>query len=179
MTIEETLQSTRKQFFAYRNGIVADTLRKNGDPHSIIMGCQLSDIVNISHAIKPSTELAEAFWADTKHRECRIIATMLYPAEEMEESAALAWCSSVECYEIADVLCHRLLRHLPYAQLLIKKLLETNKPMAVYIAFRLLLNLQILGKVEPSENLKALVEKYYEGASPQLTSVLDNISEDL
>ena len=44
MNNEEILRNTRKQFFAYRNGIIADSLRKNGDPHSMIMGLSLIHI---------------------------------------------------------------------------------------------------------------------------------------
>ena len=109
MNNEEILRNTRKQFFAYRNGIIADSLRKNGDPHSMIMGCQMTDVAQIATGIEPSKEIAEAFWADTKHRECRMIAPMLYPAADMDKATALEWAKNVECEEIADVLCHRLL----------------------------------------------------------------------
>ena len=46
--IQETLRGIRKEFFAFRNGIVADKLRKAGDPHSMIMGCLLVDISGIA-----------------------------------------------------------------------------------------------------------------------------------
>ena len=115
MNNEEILRNTRKQFFAYRNGIIADSLRKNGDPHSMIMGCQMTDVAQIAAGIEPSKEIAEAFWTDTKHRECRMIAPMLYPSADMDKATALQWAKNVECEEIADVLCHRLLRKLPFA----------------------------------------------------------------
>ena len=54
MNNEEILRNTRKQFFAYRNGIIADSLRKNGDPHSMIMGCQMTDVAQIAAGIEPS-----------------------------------------------------------------------------------------------------------------------------
>ena len=97
MTTEEMIRNTRKQFFAYRNGIVADALRKNGDPHTMIMGCQLTDIAAIAQTLSPSKAVAEAFWADTKHRECRMIAPMLYPIDEMTEPCAMQWAQAVEC----------------------------------------------------------------------------------
>ena len=45
------LQEIKKEFFAHRNGVVADTLRRAGDPHSMIMGCQFADVVAITNYI--------------------------------------------------------------------------------------------------------------------------------
>ena len=47
---KEMMQSLRQAFFAYRNGIVADALRREGDPHQLIMGCQLADLMHITAA---------------------------------------------------------------------------------------------------------------------------------
>ena len=44
----EYLKVIRKEFFAFRNGIIANKLRDAGDPHAIIMGCLLVDIVGIT-----------------------------------------------------------------------------------------------------------------------------------
>ena len=46
------IREIRKEFFAFRNGIIADKLRKAGDPHTMIMGCLLVDISSIAARIK-------------------------------------------------------------------------------------------------------------------------------
>ena len=155
MTLAET--ELRKAFFAHRNGVVAEALRAAGDPHPIIMGCQLTDVVTIASHYAPSAELAEVMWADKGHRECRMAATMLFPVEEFTMEKALEWCSDVESAEMADVLCHRLLRKLPYASTLVEKLLANDAVLVRYTAFRLLLNLVLMGKVQPTEALKGRI----------------------
>lgn len=172
-------QSIRKEFFAYRNGIVADGLRRAGDPHEVIMGCQLADVITIAARYDKNAQLAQELWNDSKHRECRMVAPMLYPHEEMDMSTAIEWASSVESVEIADVLCHRLLRHLPEASQLWKQLRDSDKPLVQYTAWRLLLNLLLLNKVEKNAQLRTLVEQQLITATTPLLQVLQSIKEEL
>ncbi|MBR6431972.1 MAG: hypothetical protein IKS64_03885, partial [Muribaculaceae bacterium] len=153
----KALKAIRLALFARRNGVVADALRAAGDPHELIMGCPLSDIIAVARERVPSAELAEALWADTKHRECRLLAPMLYPIETCDETTALRWCHEVQTEEEADVLCHRLLRHLDCAIAVMETLLKDSNPMLRYTAFRLMLNLQLLGRLEIDGNLQQLI----------------------
>ncbi len=148
-------QDLKKEFFAYRNGIIAEQLRAAGDPHTMIMGCQLADIITIASHYNKDAQLAQSLWDDEQHRECRLAATMLYPIEEFKMETALAWCNSVESVEVADVLCHRLLRQ------------------------RLALNLLIMNKIAKTNELRAMVEKELETAQPPLRQVLESIAEEL
>ena len=114
--MEKTISEIRKEFFAFRNGVLATRLRESGDPHAVIMGCLLADVVSIARRYEPSVELAEALWADVKHRECRLAAPMLFPPSEMEREQAMEWARGVQSEEEADVLCHRLLRRVTGAE---------------------------------------------------------------
>lgn len=182
---QETLKAMRKEFFAYRNGIVADKLRKAGDPHTIIMGCLLVDIQGIAQRQRESitqpdklAQLAQELWDDTLSRECRLAAPMLYPADMMQPEQALQWCQTVETVEIADNLCHKLLRHIPEADALFRQLIAQERPLTKYTGYRLLLNLLMLGKVQPNGSLKAIIETENPQASPALASLLRDILEE-
>ena len=155
----------RKEFFAFRNGIVADKLRKAGDPHTMIMGCLLVDVQAIVQRQREAIDdaqtlkaLALELWNDTNSRECRLAAPMLYPAELMTLEQALQWCLSVETIEVADNLCHKLLRHIAEADALFRQLIADERPLVKYTGYRLLLNLLLLGKVQPSVSLRTIVE---------------------
>ena len=65
-------QDLKKEFFAYRNGIIAEQLRAAGDPHTMIMGCQLADIIAIASHYNKDAQLAQSLWDDEQHRECRL-----------------------------------------------------------------------------------------------------------
>ena len=173
----------RKEFFAFRNGIVADKLRKAGDPHTMIMGCLLVDVQAIVQRQREAIDdaqtlkaLALELWNDTNSRECRLAAPMLYPAELMTLEQALQWCLSVETIAVADNLCHQLLRHLAAADALFRQLISHEKPLVKYTGYRLLLNLLLLGKVQPNASLRTIIENENE---PSLSHLLKDILEEL
>lgn len=173
------IQEIRKEFFVYRNGIVAEQLRAAGDPHKVIMGCQLADVITIASRYVKEAKLAQALWDDTQHRECRMAATMLYPLEDFSIETALSWCHGVESVEIADVLCHRLLRHLNYAPAIFEQLRNSDQPLTRYTAWRLALNLLMMNRIEKTNELKTIVEQALNNAKQPLQQVLESIMEEL
>lgn len=181
--IQDTLREIRKEFFAFRNGIVADKLRKAGDPHGMIMGCLLVDVSAIAQRCREAINdvedlkaVAQELWNDTNSRECRLAAPMLYPAEEMTLDLAVQWCQTVETVEVADNLCHKLLRHIADADSLFRQLIVDDQPMLKYTGYRLLLNLLLLNKVQPTIQLKAFVK--IEHAQGPLAALLKDILDE-
>ena len=175
----------RKELFAFRNGIVADKLRKAGDPHPMIMGCLLVDVSGIATRFRESVgdpeqlaALACDLWADTNSRECRLAAPMLYPADKMSLEQALQWCESVETIEVADNLCHKLLRRIPEAEALFGQLIDHEKPLMKYTGYRLLLNLLLLGKIQPTDALKSAIKNEAAHATAPLNGLLRDILEE-
>ena len=203
--MQETLKEIRLALFARRNGVVADALKASSDPHELIMGCPLSDIIAVAQGYEPSVELAEALWADRKHRECRLIATMLYPIDQCDVATALRWCHELLTEEEADVLCHRLLRRLDCAPVLMMKLLDETSPqvhctayrkmlnlvvtqrnlhnepspLLRYTAFRLMLNLVVMRRIELDPELHLTVELELNGnPSHSMQQLLKSLLED-
>ena len=115
------LQSIKKDFFVFRNGIVADTLRKAGMPHKVIFGLQIPQIAAIAKALTPSSVLAEALWNDSEVRESRILATYLFPVDEMSLEKAIWLLGSVRTQEESDMLAFRLLKRLHFASEILKE----------------------------------------------------------
>lgn len=183
---EDIIREIRKEFFAFRNGIVADRLRKAGDTHAVIMGCLLSDVVEIANRVRDivadETELArlaQELWNDTAFRECRLAGPMLFPPSLMSRDLALEWCGTIENVEIADNLCHKLLRHIAEADAVFGQLVQQGAPLARYTGYRLLLNLLLLGKIKPSQSLRASVETEKAQADSICAPLLRDIMEEL
>ena len=184
-TIQDNLREIRKEFFAFRNGIVADKLRQAGDPHSIIMGCLLVDVQGIASRFRESINsddqlatIATELWNDTNSRECRLAAPMLYPAELMSMEQALQWCQTVETVEIADNLCHKLLRRLPEADALFRQLIAEEHPLLKYTGYRLMNNLLVLGKLQPNTSLRTIIENEATTAASPLSNLLNDLLEE-
>lgn len=135
------MQTVKRRFFAMRNGIIADTLRKAGSPFRIIFGLNLPQIVDIASGIGTDSVLAEKLWANSTTRESMLLAPMIADRESFSESDALRWIEAVKTAEVADILCHRLLRHLPFAWDLALKLVDDNSECKIYTGMRLVRNL--------------------------------------
>ncbi len=128
-----SLQDIKKNFYTFRNGIIADTLRKAGMPYKVIFGLQIPQIAAIARELQPSMELADTLWGDKEVRESRILATYLYPREEVTEEKALELLSAVITPEESDMLAFRLLKHLPFAAELAGKI-ESDPQIPAYAA---------------------------------------------
>ena len=103
---------------------------------------------------------------------------MLYPAVEMNLEKAMQWCQTVETVEVADNLCHKLLRHITEADVLSRQLIDIDQPLLKYTGYRLLLNLLLLNKVQPTMQLKAIVETEAEQAQGPLLLLLNDLLEE-
>lgn len=136
------MQTVKRRFFAMRNGIIADTLRKAGSPFRFIFGLNLPQIAEIAGGTPHDRALAEALWANTTTRESMLMAPMLIDPADFSEADARRWLKSVNTPEVADILCHRLLRKTPYAWPLAESLMaEPENPYDRYTALRLAFNL--------------------------------------
>lgn len=129
----------RQRFFALRNGLLADTLRKGGMTYKYIFGLQLPQLKAIADEFRPASpeeaaELARTLWADSECREARLLACHLMPVSEMSEEEALKWCDGLQTREEGDILVFRLLRHLPFAPDLIAELESSDSPLLRHAA---------------------------------------------
>lgn len=111
---EAQIQEIKKSFFAFRNGVVADVLRRAGMPYKVIFGLQIPQLAEIARGLTPSMALADRLWEDSEVRESRILACYLYPVEMVTEEKARNLLGSVRTPEERDMLNFRLIRHLPY-----------------------------------------------------------------
>lgn len=136
------MQNIKRRFFALRNGDIAAVLRKSGSPYRIIFGLQLPQIVEVASATGTDAEMAESLWANDSTRESRLMAPMVADRESFTPAGAKRWIASLMSVEETDILCHRLLRNLPFASELVEEFsADGNDEMRRYLALRLARNL--------------------------------------
>ena len=174
----ETAKNIRHEFFVYRNGLLADNLRSAGDTHKLIFGLNLPQIVDIANRFPANEDVAIELWNSTESRECRLIAPMLYPIDKFNEETALKWISGVENTEIADNLCHKLLRKTPFACSLCEKL-SNGTDLERYTAMRLAINLLTIGKEPDTETMQRFAQKEIESDNLVTISAAKRLLEDL
>ncbi|MCM1153271.1 MAG: DNA alkylation repair protein [Muribaculum sp.] len=140
-SVSAKIKEIKRQFMAFRNGIVSDTLRKAGFEYDIIFGLQLPQISQIAAGLPKDSELALALWQDSSVRESRLLACYLFPPEDISMEKAEELASNVRNTEEADILAFRLLRRLPFAQILADKLSASTSEGAQKSAKALLRNI--------------------------------------
>lgn len=129
----------RKLFFTYRNGIIADTLRKGGIPHKTVFGLQLPQISAIARETGTDSTLGRKLWNERDCRESRLLACHMICPDDVGPDEALDMALDCRSREETDILAFRLLRRLDYAVKLLEKLRQS--PDAAYAAEALARNL--------------------------------------
>lgn len=137
--MDAILKSIRKEFYALRNGMLSDTLRKGGLEQKYIFGLQIPQIKQLADQFRPESSreeaaLARELWKDRNCRESRLLACHLMPPFEIDEKEATEWGMDATTREEADILAFRLLRHLSFAPGLSYALSRCDTPLRRYTA---------------------------------------------
>lgn len=119
---DELLRDIKHRFMVFRNGLVADALRKGGMPHKVIFGLQLPQISAIAKEIGKNDSLADMLWKDENVRESRLLAAYIWNPETLEEDKAVTLANSALTREETDILSFRLLRYSPKAEVICNRL---------------------------------------------------------
>ena len=157
------MQTVKRRLYAMRNGALAAQMRRGGLEYRINFGLNIpqikeiaADILQMGLSRNELLELAHALWKNENTRESRLTAPMIFPPEEMTEPLATEWLKQAQTTEIADHLCHSLMRKLPYAEALASSILadSTASDINRYTALRLVMNLLVSGRITPASARK-------------------------
>lgn len=135
------MQQIKRHFFAMRNGVIADVLRKAGSPFRIIFGLTLPQLTDVAKATGMNAELSRRLWDNKTTRCSMLLAPMIMPAEEITRGEVMQWIAEAPSTEVTDVLCLKLLRRLPHSAELVGVLAGNDDTLSRYTALRLALNL--------------------------------------
>ncbi len=141
MTEFNKIQTIKRHFFAMRNGIIADTLRRAGCHFKIIFGLNMPQLSDFAKQLGCDSNLARLLWNNRSTRESMLLATMIFPLDEMTAEELCQWIDDAPSTEVIDVLCLKMIRHLPYAFDVATALLESSDDMRHYAAIRILWNI--------------------------------------
>ena len=128
------MQNVKRRFFALRNGITADIYRRAGAPYKVIFGLDMVQLAEVGKATGIDVDLAEALWANDTTRESRLLAPMVMDVDRMGIERAIDWIKGVKSCEEADVMCHKLLRRLPYVTKLVDVFKDSPKDMERFVS---------------------------------------------
>jgi len=143
------------------NGVASTVMRNNGLSYKLNFGLDAMSVRELAGRYEPNTALAERLWAENA-RECKILATLLYPKPEFTPEKADLWLKDCFLPELMEQLCFNTLQHLDFSSVKALEWIRSEEPEIKTAGYTLLLRL-ILGK-------KKL---------PDLSSALQSAEEDI
>lgn len=117
-SIETILRQIRTDLRLSMDGVVAASMRAKGIDYRMNFGVKIPQIREISTRYKTGKALAELLWKEPV-RELKILATMLYPAKEMDQDTAIRWAKGIENHELREQSCRNLFQEVPFADALV------------------------------------------------------------
>lgn len=114
--IEQKVKDIKQSFRQMMDGQVAQSMRQKGVDYHLNWGATILRLREMADEIKTEDAyfLAIALWKENI-RECKILATMLMPPDELLPEVADIWMEQTETVEIAEQLAFNLMQHVSYA----------------------------------------------------------------
>lgn len=104
------LKDIKHYFFARRNGITADVLKRGGSGFEMIFGCDVPSISSLAREIGFDKALALDLWADRRVRESHLLAAWLMDPRQFTIEECLRLANEAVDLEDAQMLAFRLLK---------------------------------------------------------------------
>jgi hypothetical protein len=149
---EETnnkVKEIKRSFRLMMNGVASQSMRQKGAEYQVNWGIGLVELRNMAAEYGKNYDLAIALWKENI-RECKILATMIMPVEEMLTEVADIWMEQTPTQEIAEIAAFQLYQYLADAPVLAFKWLASGKTLYEICGFQVLARLFMQG-LEPDE----------------------------
>ena len=157
MKVEDKVKEIKQSFRLMMDGAVAKSMRDKGVDYKLNWGATLprlkamaDEMVNGQWSmVNDRYDLAIALWKENV-RECKILATMLMPAERMLPEVADIWMEQITTQELAEQAAFNLFQHLSYAPEKAYTWMASDKELYQLCGFHIISRL-FMDKREPNE----------------------------
>ena len=145
----EKLKRIKQSFRLRMNGVASQSMREKGANYKINWGINLMELRQMANDYGKDYSLAIELWKEDI-RECKILATLIMPADKMLPEIVDLWMEQTPTQEIAEMAAFNLYQHLNYAPLLAYQWVASDKDIYQVCGFQLLSRLFANGQ-EPNE----------------------------
>jgi 3-methyladenine DNA glycosylase AlkD len=147
--IQEQVKEIKQSFRLLMDGQTAQSMREKGVEYKLNWGAAIPMLQEKAREIGKDYDLAIELWkADV--RECKILATMVMPAEKMLPEIADIWMEQTISQEIAEQAAFNLYQYLPFAAEKAYQWMASEKELYQLCGFHILTRL-FMNKQEPNE----------------------------
>lgn len=119
MDIQQKVKEIKQSFRQMMDGATAQSMRQKGLDYKLNWGATLPRLKEMAAELKGDEslslyDLAIALWKENV-RECKILATMLMPPDEILPEVVDIWMEQTTTVELAEQAAFNLYQHLPFA----------------------------------------------------------------
>lgn len=147
--VEEKVKEIKRSFRLMMNGVATQSMRDKGADYHVNWGASLPALKAKARELGKDYDLAIALWKENV-RECKILATLVMPAEKMLPEVVDIWMEQTPSQEMAELASLNLYQHLPFAAEKAYKWIASEKPLYQLCGFHVLARLFMNGQ-EPNE----------------------------
>ena len=145
---EEThqkLMKIKRSFRLLMSGPTSQSMTQKGLGYKINWGVPFIELKKMALEYGKDYELAIELWKEDI-RECKILATLIMPAEKMLPEITDIWMEQVKSQEMAEMLAFNLLQYVDYAPAIAYEWIATDKTLYEIAGFQLLARLFAKGQ---------------------------------
>ena len=124
-------------------------MRDKGLGYKLNWGVPFYELKKMAQKYGKDYDLAIELWKEDI-RECKILATLIMPADKMLAEITDIWMEQVQSQEMAEMLAFNLLQYVEYAPVIAYQWIASDKPLYEIAGFQLLARLFANGK-EPND----------------------------
>lgn len=143
------MKEIKQSFRFMMDGAVAKSMRDKGLSYKLNWGATLPRLRQKADEIGYNYDLAIALWKEDV-RECKILATMIMPPEEVLPEVIDIWMEQTTEQEIAEQAAFNLYQYLPYAPEKAYQWMASDKELYQLCGFHILSRI-FMAKREPNE----------------------------
>ena len=145
----QKLMEIKRSFRLLMNGPGSQSMRDKGLGYKINWGVPFTELKKMAEEYGKDYDLAIELWKEDI-RECKILATLIMPADEMLAEITDLWMEQVNNQEMVEMLVFNLLQNVEYAPVIAYQWIASDKPLYEMAGFHLLSRLFAKGQ-EPNE----------------------------
>ena len=147
--VPSKVKEIKQSFRQMMDGSIAQSMRDKGLNYHLNWGATLPRLQEMAKDFGPDYDLAIALWKENV-RECKILATMLMPANQILPEVVDIWMEQIPSQEIAEQVAFNLWQHLPFAPEKAYQWMASDKEYDQLCGFHVLTRL-FMNHQEPNE----------------------------
>ena len=148
-SVSDRVRLVKQSFRQMMDGAVAKSMRDKGLGYHLNWGATLPRLQEMAATLGKDYELAIALWKEDV-RECKILATLVMPPDEMLPGVCDIWMEQMPTQEIAEQAAFNLWQHLPYAPQKAYEWMASDKELYQLCGFHVMTRI-FMRRLEPNE----------------------------